>query len=38
MMVLDEKYWRWFDKTVKQCKNCGDICLLIDQEKTRKEN
>lgn len=27
-----ESYKRWFNRTVKKCKNCGDQCLIIKKD------
>lgn len=24
-----ESYKKWFDKTVRKCKNCGSVCVLL---------
>lgn len=34
-----ESYKKWHDKTVKQCKNCGDKCFILTQgEKINEKN
>lgn len=27
-----ESYKRWFNRTVKQCKNCGLRCILLPED------
>ena len=35
--ILDEKYFKWYNKTVKQCKSCGNSCILDNVKKGKKD-